>query len=97
MKKVTANDTLKTNANRTDGYNKATDKVLFLLPEGYELEAYRRPDGDTQLAWYPRQPNWRVHGVRERHMPHYQQAIALYAEQYGKPGIVYGSAHEGRA
>ncbi len=82
---------------RTTGFNQATDKTLAILPTGLTIEIYRRPDGATQCEWFPKRPNFKHSSVRDSIIPHYATAVHAYAEQFGAPGYVHGSAYEGGA
>lgn len=82
---------------RTAGFNQATDKTLAILPTGLTIEIYRRPDGATQCEWFPNRPNFKHRTVRDSVFPHYATAMGAYAEQFGVPGHIHGSAYEGGA
>ncbi len=80
---------------RTVGFNRSTNKTLAILPMGVTIEIYRRPDGTTQCDWFPKRPDFQHSTVRESVFPHYATAMQAYADQFGAPGHVHGSAYEG--
>ncbi len=82
---------------RTSGFNAATDKTLAVLPTGLTLEIYRKPDGTTQCEWLPKVPNFRQKYIRDAVFPHYATAMQAYADQFGPPAHIHGSAYEGGA
>lgn len=82
---------------RTAGFNAATDKTLAILPTGLTIEIYRKPDGTTRCEWFPERPNFRQHTVRDSVILHYATAMQAYADQFGVPGHIHGSAYEGGA
>ncbi|MGV1775383.1 hypothetical protein ACQZ6H_10665 [Agrobacterium fabrum] len=79
---------------RSAGFNQATDKTLAILPTDLTIEIYRRPDGTTQCNWFPQRPNLKHVTVRNKVIPHYATAMEAYAEQFGNPGHVHGSAYD---
>lgn len=79
---------------RSHGFRQAKDKTLAILPTGYTLEIFRRPDGETQCVWLPKRPDFKQRAVREAVLPHYDTAIRAFASTFGKPVWVHGSAYE---
>lgn len=82
---------------RTAGFNAARYKTLAILPTGLTIEIYRRPDGTTQCEWFPKRPDFRQRTVRDSVFPQYATAVQAYADQFGVPGQIHGSAYEGGA
>ncbi len=82
---------------RSAGFNQATDKTLAILPTGLTIEIYRKPDGTTQCEWFPKRPDFKQRPVRDSIIPHYATAMQAYAELFGAPGYIHGSAYEGGA
>jgi hypothetical protein len=82
---------------RTAGFNMATDKTLAIMPTGLTIEIYRRTDGATQCEWFPERPDFKQRTVRDSIIPHYATAMQAYADQFGAPGYIHGSAYEGGA
>lgn len=78
---------------QTPGYQAARDKMTALFPTGHKAEIYRRSDGETQVEWLPKRPNFKQHAVREAILPHYDAAMLAFASMFGKPVWVHGSAY----